>query len=137
MNNFDAKKIIKLSPSEQIVKLSNICVDDVFIVAEALGQKEITWEIGNDVEAVVEGNKYTYIWTFPNNDDNALATSFVMTPVKPKDCLHPDIVIDSLNVVFEEIKEEPFAFTADGIPNQHKQDFRVSFIDGNITYQNK
>lgn len=136
--NLSVQEIVKMSIDDQKKLLSNICSDDVFDVADALGEKEITWTIGDTVECVIEGDDYIYTWIFPEDSDDSIAISFQIACVeKTQHELSSDLDVDLLAVEFETLIDKPFYFTKNGKPKQIHEDYNMTIIEGKITYNDK
>jgi GNAT superfamily N-acetyltransferase len=135
--NLSTEQIVKMSIDDQKKLLSNICADDVFEVADALGEKEITWMIGDEVECVIEYDDYIYTWIFPEDSDDAIATSFDIRCLNAKHYLSSDIDIDLINIRFDEIVDRPFKFNENGAVELMETDFTFSLIEGEIVYDDE
>ena len=135
--NLSVQEIVKMSIDDQKKLLSNICSDDVFDVADALGEKEITWTMGDTVECVIEGDDYIYTWIFPEDSDDAIAVAFDIRCAKVQHTLSAGLDLELLRVGFEEIVDSPFEFDEDGNAEPMENDFAFSLIEGEIIYDDE
>ena len=126
--NLSAQEIVKMSIDDQKKLLSNICSDDVFDVADALGEKEITWTIGDTVECVIEGDDYIYTWIFPEDSDDAIAIAFDIRCAK---------VQHTISAELEEVVDRPFEFNKDGNVEPMENELTFSLIEGKIIYDDE